>query len=796
MRKGAPVIETSTGPLLEGLALLAPPVTLLLVAAGAIGVGLALVAALRERAYERAARAAMVCVELVPARTPEIDAPTATALIRGLHSRQRRGRDAWRVGWPSAELRAVWRDGTLAWQVEAPDELLADFAVGYRPLGVILETRRLDAPDPPAVATAVGRLARPAAWPLRAPEVAGERTLHRLAAALSEAAPPGVEVRFRVLLRPVPPAAWLATIEPAAASASTGSLVGEAVRDGLLGRASGSGRPAPTTPSALERDARARKRAGVVGFDAGLRIEVAGTSLPAARALLWRLIEATDALADAGQQIRWRIVAGRVAKPPRARLADWEVAQLWYLPDDSFDRPALPRRRPPAGAVPAVLPTRASIVIGANGDRALAVPIADLSRHLAVIGSTGSGKSTLLLRLVIGLLETDWGATVIDPHGDLVTDVLTRVPARHADRIHVLRLGDREHPRAFNFLECRSADEAGLVTSEFVAVFADLWPRFCGPRMQNIMRHALLTLLSDPAPQTVLELNRILSEDAFRQPYLDRAGDPLLASFWRHDWPEKGAARDPSVGAVKNKLAAFITYDSIRQIVGQGTSTIRPRTIMDAGDVLLVDLSGVGDDNASIFGGLLINRYRIDALGRQGTDPTTRRPHLLVVDEAPRFRSHALGDIADEGRKFGLSLAVGAQTLAGFGERLRDSVVANAATIALLSPALDDAKALLPLFAPLTVADLLAMDRHALVVRMAGPEGRAVVYGGVVTPPGPGDPALGAAIAAASDRRDARPRAVVAAEVRRRLTRLPAAPAGAGLGSGSDRARPSVLDEA
>lgn len=782
------------GPILGVLGLLAVIGIVLVVAAGAVLAGPRLVGALRQRAYDRAAVAETVSIELVPERTAELDDATAIALVRGLHPQQRRGFDAWRVGWPSAELRAVWCDGALAWQVEAPRQLLAEFATAHRPLGAILDTRPVDLPDRPAVATAVGRLARSSAWPLRAPDVPGERTLHRLAAALEEAAPPGSEVRWRVLLRPIAPDAWLTTIDPeAAATSSIGTLVREAVVDGLLFRESGSGRAAPSTPSALERDARVRKRRGAVGFDVGLVIEVAGTSAEAARALLWRLTDATDGLADAGQQIRWDIAAGSVAKPPQARLADWEVAQLWYLPDDSFDRSDLPRRRPLSGALPPVSAPSAGIVIGANGDRPLAIPIADLARHLAVIGSTGSGKSTLLLNLVTGLFDTGWGATVVDPHGDLVTDILARVPARHADRVHVLRLADREHPRAFNFLECRSFDEAQLVTSEFVAVFYDLWPRFCGPRMQNIMRNALLTLLSDPAPQTVLELNRILSEDAFRVPYLEQATDPLLESFWRHDWPDKGASRDQSVGAVKNKLAAFITYDSIRQIVGQGMSTIRPRTIMDAGDVLLVDLSGVGDDNASIFGGLLINRYRIDALARQGTDPATRRPHLLVVDEAPRFRSHALGDIGDEGRKFGLSLGVGAQTLDGFGEGLRQSVVANAGTIALLSPSLDDAKALLPLFAPLTAADLLGMDRHAMAVRMAGPKGRDVVYGGVVSRPRPGDPAVAATIAAASDRRDARARDVVAAEVRRRLTRqVPKT----GAESSTSAVGPTVADEA
>ena len=745
-----------------------------------LGAGIArsprLVGRLRQRSYERAAAGELVRLELTPTRAGEIDAAKATAMVRGLHPRQRRGLDRWRVGWPSSELRVVWRDGEPRWQVEGHRHVLDEFAVSHRALHLVSDSRPVERAEAPAAATAVGRLARPSSWPLRVAEVPGDRVLHRLAAALEAASPVGVEVRYRVHLKPVPPDAWRETVDPEpSVSRSMISLVGEAILDGLLFRESGSGRAAPTPPTALNRDAQARKRRGAAGFETALLIEVAGTDFETAKALLWHLTDATDSLADAGQEIRWEVVRGPVTSAPGSQLADWEVAQLWYLPDETFDAAELPRPRPLAGALPPPQPATGAIVIGSNGDRPLAVPLATLDRHLAIVGSTGSGKSTLLLQLVTGLLDTPWGATVIDPHGDLVADILARVPPRHADRVRVLRLADRDHPRGFNFFERRTAEEAQLVVSEFVALFEDLWPRFTGPRMRDILRYAALTMLSDPRPQTVLELDRILSDEVYRRPYIDMAIDPAIQNYWRTRWPSKGSD-DPSVGAVQNKLGAFIAYDSIRQVVGQGTSTLRPRTIMDRGDVLLVDLSGVGGDNASIFGGMLIARYRIDALGRQGTDPAGRRPHLLVVDETPRFSTRALGGLVNEGRKFGVVVGLATQTLKDVGEALGATAVANAGTIGLMSPGLDDAKALAPLFAPVSVADLLGMERHGMALKMAGPKGRDVVYGGIVSPPGRADPAVAATILAASDARDARPHADVAAEVTERLTWMPRSP--------------------
>jgi hypothetical protein len=66
------------------------------------------------------------------------------------------------------------------------------------------------------------------------------------------------------------------------------------------------------------------------------------------------------------------------------------------------------------------------------------------------------------------------------------------------------------------------------------------------------------------------------------------------------------------------------------------------------------------------------------------------------------------------------------------------------------------------------------MRAHEMVVKTAGPRDRSAVYGGIVSPPGDGDPAMAEAIIDASNQRDAQPRAVAAAEVIQRLTVEPA----------------------
>ncbi len=386
-----------------------------------------------------------------------------------------------------------------------------------------------------------------------------------------------------------------------------------------------------------------------------------------------------------------------------------------------------------------------------------------LARHLAVFGATGSGKTTLLLKLVLGCAKAGVGVTVIDPHGDLTKDILGRMPD-DGPIVHVLRLADRAHPRGFNFLERHGDDDAQLVASEFVQLLADLWPRFCGPKMQHYLRHALFAAFADPHQQTILELIRILTNDRARERYTTKLVGPngtrLLA---RRVARAKGARAGPfdQGSAQQARRLRRVPLDSLDRRPGRLNHLAANGH--GCGDVLVVDLSNVGGDNAALFGAMLISRFAIDAVGRQGRPASERRPHLLIVDEAQRFHTQAMEGILAEGRKFGLHIALAAQSLSALGDRLAGAVRTNVASVALLEPGTDDVRDLGRLFAPVSAEELLAMRRFDVVIRTRGSDGTPLIRGGRVSMPGPIDPDRLAAIVAASDGRDA-PRSLAAIE--------------------------------
>ena len=274
------------------------------------------------------------------------------------------------------------------------------------------------------------------------------------------------------------------------------------------------------------------------------------------------------------------------------------------------------------------------------------VPESLFARHVLLLGRTGSGKSTELVALAADDLRSGRGFTFIDPHGDAIARLLDAVPDDQASRVHLLELAEKERPRGFNPIELDGADPE-IVAAQFVDTMRDLYfAHLTSPphRQLQYLRSALLTLLTKPhgpdGPWTLEALNRLFIEPRFRAEVAGR--DRTI-----HRSLPSGNINGPRARLVPptrrpthsiSKLSAFLSYPSIRAIVSTPVSTIRPRRIMDAGDVLLVDLSRAGGDNAWLFGGLLIARFYVDALGRQGAAAVGACPPHAVRRRGPELR--------------------------------------------------------------------------------------------------------------------------------------------------------------
>ena len=129
-----------------------------------------------------------------------------------------------------------------------------------------------------------------------------------------------------------------------------------------------------------------------------------------------------------------------------------------------------------------------------------------------IIGTTGTGKTTLLLNMVCQDIRAGEGLCVLDPHGDFTTDILERVPRSRWDDVVLLNPADIEYPFGLNLFDCDKNDarERDLVVSTVIETLYKLFQNSWGPRMEDLLRHSMLTLLHNPEPVTLIHLMLLL----------------------------------------------------------------------------------------------------------------------------------------------------------------------------------------------------------------------------------------------------------------------------------------------
>src|SRR5207248_1432686 len=223
------------------------------------------------------------------------------------------------------------------------------------------------------------------------------------------------------------------------------------------------------------------------------------------------------------------------------------------------------------------IPSRGRVVAEASfpgAERPMALSVKDSLRHLHVIGPTGSGKSTLLTGLIEQDMQAGRGVVVIEPKGDLVADVLMRVPEHRLDDVIVLDPMD-DRPVGLNLLACTAADRE-LVVDQIAGIFATLFKAGWGARTDDILRAALLTLAGVPG-MTLTEIPLLLTDAGFRRALVGRVDDPILQQFWGWFEGMSDGERTQAIAPLSNKLRAVLLRRRLRNVLGQA----EPRLDLD-----------------------------------------------------------------------------------------------------------------------------------------------------------------------------------------------------------------------
>ncbi|WP_245714632.1 ATP-binding protein [Micromonospora inyonensis] len=398
-----------------------------------------------------------------------------------------------------------------------------------------------------------------------------------------------------------------------------------------------------------------------------------------------------------------------------------ELAALAALPQD-LAVPGLDRARAASMPAPVAIPGggRGVKMLGDAeiGGHSVGLSVTDARYHLHVIGSTGSGKTTLLVNMAVDDIKAGRGTVVIDPHGDLVLDILDRLPATVADRV-VIFDPDQPNPPTLNPLE---GDDPDLVVDNLVSIFGTIFAKAWGPRMDDVMRVACLTLLRHHNV-TLQHIPPLLNSSQFRSAMTVDLDDPAgLSGFWQWYDGLNDSLRSQVIGPVLARLRAFLLRDFVKRTMRYPKSSFDIGRVLDGGVLLVRIPKGVlGEDTSRLLGSLVLAQVWQAATARAGIEPDRRRDATLIIDEAQNFLTlaNSLDTMLAEARKYRLSLVLAHQDLAQFPRDLLAATSANARNKVYFTCAPEDARVLSRHTLPeLGEHDLAHLDAYTAAARL------------------------------------------------------------------------------
>lgn len=356
-----------------------------------------------------------------------------------------------------------------------------------------------------------------------------------------------------------------------------------------------------------------------------------------------------------------------------------------------------------------------------NDNKPFGIKDSDRLNHIYCIGKTGTGKSTLLSNMAISDIQRGNGICLIDPHGDIAERILDYIPKGRINDVVYFDPADELYVTAFNPLQDIPENQQHLVVAGLLAMFKKIWMDSWGPRLEYILRYALFTLFTYPQA-TLLDIQPLLTNYAFRRKVLYHCTDQYLTSFWYNEFDKYSPQlKSEAISPILNKTGLFVAITQLRNVIGQTTGSFKIREVMDQKKILICNLTKgkLGEDATTVLGSMLVNAIQLAALSRASQDEADRVPFYLYVDEMHSFVSLSFADILAEARKYKLSLFLAHQYIEQIHEKIRYAIFGNVGTMIIFRVGAEDAKQLVQEVHPVfSEEDLINLPRYSMYVKL------------------------------------------------------------------------------
>ena len=407
-----------------------------------------------------------------------------------------------------------------------------------------------------------------------------------------------------------------------------------------------------------------------------------------------------------------------------------ELTSVFHFPTPFLKTPNIKGLKSRTSPPPANIP-KEGILLGFNQYREekkeIRIKREDRRRHAYIIGQTGTGKSSLLSNLIEQDILCKEGVGVLDPHGDLIEDILGKIPKERIDDVIIFDPASLKRAVGLNMLEydSRFPEQKTFIINELIGIFDKLYDlkQTGGPMFEQYTRNALMLLMDDPSETyTLLEVPKVFTDDSFRKYLVSKCKNSLVREFWTEQAEKVGGETSlKNMGPyITSKFDAFIQNDFLRPILGQVKSTFNFREILDGKKIFLVNLSKgrIGETNSSLLGLIIASKLAMAAFSRIDVEEEKRNDFYLYIDEFHNFATESISTILSEARKYRLCLTVSHQFIGQLIPKIRESVFGNVGTIISFRIGAEDAEFVKKEFEPIfSIIDLINVDNFNFYIR-------------------------------------------------------------------------------
>ncbi|HYT36285.1 MAG TPA: hypothetical protein VEL49_03825 [Ktedonobacteraceae bacterium] len=294
------------------------------------------------------------------------------------------------------------------------------------------------------------------------------------------------------------------------------------------------------------------------------------------------------------------------------------------------------------------------------------------------IGVRRVGKSFLLEQLILQSINNRRGVCVIDPHGDLIENVIGRVPEDRLEDVLYLDPLDHKYPFPLNSYHCEDKNNPKLLqytVDSVMHLFEKLFPsETTQPMVEDVLRVCAHTIIAND--MTMVEIPRLILDRAFRNHLLRNVTNYDVQAFWESFDNLKPDEQERQAGIVARRVRKFTTNEIIKYIVGQSEKTLNFRSILDDWKnpkIVLVRLYADMPELTSLIGSVIVGQLLQAALSRSTTD---KRPEFhLYCDEYSRFATSDFSTIISEAGKYNIIPFIAHQSRGQISEENQDSAM-------------------------------------------------------------------------------------------------------------------------